>query len=117
MQKITKALAQLKRHPDVETAVLATGDGLSLDATLPASGNTAAVAGFMMAATRQSTAMLGIDQIKTLTMHLPNGTFIIYYPFVAADHQLILTVIFKRSTRHKRLLSDVVKKITEIMES
>ncbi len=117
MRQILNILARLRGKPEVETAVLATMDGLAIDANMPGAGQTAAVAGFMVAATRQSTAMLGVNQAQALLVTLTNDSFIVLYPFTAADSQLILAVLFNQPFAYKRLLAQTMRHIQRIMEN
>lgn len=114
-QRMTAVLAELQQEPGVETAVLGTADGLTVNGQAPE--QTAAVASFLIASAQQASAILGRSKTsRELTIRLANDALLVCWPFVAGSIELILAVIFKQETAYKRLLTRTARAIQQAIE-
>ena len=116
--RITAVLADLQQEVGVETAVLCTSDGLPVNDQSANITHLAAVAGFLLSAAHQSSALLGLGRkgCQEVTVHLANDTFLICWPFIAGKTELILIVLFKQKSVYKRLLAQTIRSLQQAVE-
>ena len=113
-QALSKLLAELKSHPEVELVALSTADGLVVDGE--SSPQLSAAAGFVLAAAQHTFGMLGLEKCQEVVLCQTNHSQMVSKLFQVGTASLILTVIFNRSVSNKRLLSNYIKQIQTLME-
>jgi predicted regulator of Ras-like GTPase activity (Roadblock/LC7/MglB family) len=115
-QRLSAVLTQLQAHPEIQTAVLCTSDGLTVNGQVSNMSYIAATAGFLLSAAHQSSVLLGSKGCQEVTVHLADDTFLVCWPFIAGDTELILTVLFKQKLAYKRLLTQTIRAIQQAVE-
>lgn len=113
---LSAVLASLQRQPEVQTAVLCTADGLTVNTQATNMSHIAAVGGFLLSAAQQSSAILERKNCQEVIVHLADGACLICWPFTAGETQLILTVLFKQKSAYRRLLAQTVRAIQQAVK-
>lgn len=112
---ISAALAGLQNLPEIETAVLCTIDGLTIDGQAPE--KVAAVASFLVASVKQGSAILGRKrQAQEVTVRLDDNSMLVCWPFTAGETVLIISAIFKQGSPYKRLLNHTAQSIQQAIQ-
>ncbi|MCA9959619.1 MAG: roadblock/LC7 domain-containing protein [Anaerolineales bacterium] len=114
-QKLQAVLDDLQHQPYVETAVLGTTDGLPVSPQVPEVSHLAAVAGFLLAAAKQSSSMLGRRGCEEVVIQLSAEAILICHPFMSGEMELILTILLQRNTAYKRLAAQTIHAIEEVL--
>ena len=115
-QRLAAVLVKLQKESEVETAVLCTSDGLPVNGQATNISHMAAVAGFLLSAAQQSTALLGRRGCQEVTVNLADETFLVCWPFIAGKTDLILIVLFKQKSAYKRLLAQTIRSVQQAVE-
>lgn len=117
-RRLRQVIANLNHYPGVQTAVLSTEDGLTVDVadSTPVGNQLAAVAGFMLATTQISLAMLGLQESQELVVQGKDGRFLVSRPFQVGQSRLILSVIFSQAIAYKRLFNQTIQTIQQTVE-
>jgi predicted regulator of Ras-like GTPase activity (Roadblock/LC7/MglB family) len=115
-KRLSAILASLQKQPDIQTAVLCTADGLTVNGQAANMSHIAAVGGFLLSAAQQASTILGRKNCQEVTVHLADDAFLICWPFIAGETELILTVLFKQRSAYKRLLAQTVRAIQQAVE-
>ena len=115
-QRLSAVLEELQGEAGVHTAVLCTADGLPVNGQAANMTHIAAVAGFLLSAAYQSSALLGRKGCQEVTVHLADDTLLICWPFIAGETDLILIVLFKQKLAYKRLLAQTIRAIQQTVE-
>ncbi|MCA9934684.1 MAG: roadblock/LC7 domain-containing protein [Ardenticatenaceae bacterium] len=111
-------MADLNEFPGVQTAVLSTEDGLTMDTveSTPGCNQLAAVAGFMLTTAQLSSTMLGLQDSEELMLQGKDGRFLVCRPFQVGQTRLILSVIFNQTISYKRLFNQTIQAIQQTVE-
>ena len=118
VRQISLILNELNQRDDVASVVLSTVDGLGMTTDDPNTERIAAVAGLMTEAVRQVRTILNLQkECWEIILRLEDGASLLFYPFFAGGSRLILTVQFKQEIAYRRLLSQTVQAIQQIMEN
>ncbi len=120
LSPVARALAQkmtaLNDHENVDLAVLATEDGLVINAGKAATHKLAAAAGFTLALSRQVSVLLGLTESREITMEMADGRFLVCVPFSAGFSRLVLAVIFHEKRSYRRLLRQTAAALQQTLE-
>lgn len=116
-QHLDDILASLKQKSAVDHAVLTTDDGLPVAETGLIAPQLAAIAGFMVAAARQSCATLGYKGCCEVCVQMENGRFLLCHAFYIGQTRLLLALIFNKRAAYKRLLARTTSAIQQAMET
>lgn len=120
-QKLQTVLTRFTGSPFIDAAVLATSDGLPIVHSLPISTQLAAVAGFLLAAVRQSWAMLELPSATEMTFTVEhqnqtqNGRCLICHAFTHREVHLILAFIIEPSVSYQPLIQETIVQIQAII--
>ena len=118
VRQISLILNELDQRDDVASVVLSTVDGLGMTTDNPNTERIAAVAGLITEAVQQVRTILSLqEECWEIVLRLEDGVSLLFYPFFAGDSRLILIVQFKQEIAYKRLLSQTVQAIQQIMEN
>ena len=118
VRQISLILNELDQRDDVTSVVLSTVDGLGMTTDAPNTERIAAVAGLMTEAVQQVRTILSLqEECWEIILRLENDAVLLFHPFLAGGSRLILTVQFKQEIAYKRLLSQAVQAIQQIMEN
>jgi len=117
-RRLRQVVTDLVQYPGVQTAVLSTEDGLTVDVaeSTPVCNQLAAVAGFMLATTQLSLTMLGLQESQELVVQGKDGRFLVSRPFQVGQSRLILSVIFNQTISYKRLFNHTIQAIQHTVE-
>jgi len=115
-ENLKQIIHQLQKRSEIEMAILSTEDGIPVQYIHEHDSKTAAVAGFILAATRQGFAMLNLNTSQEVVIRNSNGQLFVSRIFQAGESRLILTVLFGQEISYKRLLTQAINKITTAVE-
>lgn len=114
--KLTNLLSKMHQQPHVETVVLSTADGLTVNGLASDLGHISAIGGFLLSAAHLSSNILGRKNCQEVFVHLNDDSFLVCWPFMAGESQLILTVLFNQRFDYRRLMVQKIKEIQLAME-
>jgi predicted regulator of Ras-like GTPase activity (Roadblock/LC7/MglB family) len=107
---------KLRQNSLVESAALASADGLPLEMADIRTNQLAAAVGFLMANAQQTCANLSLkDDCFELIVRQDSGRLLVCHSFQVDNGRLILAVLLKENGAYQRLLEQTIRQAQRIV--